>query len=220
MAYITKSDFNGYTDTEITETEFTILAERASDVIDIITTPHRGGGRFNTLSASQRHAVVKAVCAEVETLNAQGGVSALTGNADATAALFRSASSAFPAAPARTAPVASVLINGIPVSPLVTGYLMRTGLTGACTRMKPIPRKLLIHTVAHKANPVSNGWGETYATERTLYCVRLEPSSKIVKGRDNTELRLATTLFYDSANSRPRDVTFAPGDLIVLTAPN
>lgn len=82
--------------------------------------------------------------------------------------------------------------------------------------MKPIPRKLLIHTVAHKANPVSNGWGETYATEWTLYRVRLEPSSKIVKGRDNTELQLAATLFYDSANSRPRDVTFAPGDLIVF----
>ena len=129
MAYITKSDFNGYTDTEITETEFTILAERASDVIDIIT-QHRieEAGGFNTLSASQKAAVVKAVCAEVETLNAQGGVSALTGNADATAGFVSLGKFSISGGSGSNGSGGLLLINGIPVSPLVTGYLMRTGL--------------------------------------------------------------------------------------------
>lgn len=81
--------------------------------------------------------------------------------------------------------------------------------------MKSIPRKLLIHTVAQGYAPVNaDGYGDKNTKKRTLYCVRVEPSSKLVKSKDNNELQLTSVMFYDCQNSMPRGVVFAQGNTI------
>ena len=82
--------------------------------------------------------------------------------------------------------------------------------------MKPIPKRLLIHTVilGHLAK---DRWGEeTVADERELSLVRVEPSSKIVRDKNNAEIQLAATLFYDCRNSQPRGMKFAEDEIITF----
>lgn len=75
--------------------------------------------------------------------------------------------------------------------------------------MRPIPKKLLIHTVTlHKrVNEDAWGKGQLDAGEELL-SVRMEPSSQIVRDKNNAELRLSAILFFDCRNSKPRDMKF------------
>lgn len=84
--------------------------------------------------------------------------------------------------------------------------------------MKPIPKKLLIHTVTHQKEAASDFWKETVkATDvQKLKYVRMEPSSKIVRDKNNAEIQLAATLFYDCRNSKPRGIVFAIDDIVVF----
>ena len=62
--------------------------------------------------------------------------------------------------------------------------------------MKPIPKKLLIHTVQLQEVNEKDAWGnEILADPVELQYVRLEPSTKYVKDKDNKEIQLAATLF-------------------------
>lgn len=82
---------------------------------------------------------------------------------------------------------------------------------------RPIPRKLLIHSVKHKYNGTKDSWGNiTYANERDLTRVRIEPTAKRVLSRDNTEIQLTSLMFYDCVNSNPTGINFIIGDAIVL----
>jgi len=111
MSYIDWTYFQGYSpNSEVTATEFPALAERASDVIDMLTfcrLKERGG--LSAFPASIQEAVKKATAAQVETLHLFGG---------SWAAYARGSSSEF----------SGGTINGIPLSPLVQGYLSCTGL--------------------------------------------------------------------------------------------
>ena len=83
--------------------------------------------------------------------------------------------------------------------------------------MRPIPKKLLIHTVTHARIASNDRWDEGSLTDQQeLKCVRMEPSSKIVRDKNNAEIQLAATLFYDCKNSRPRGVDFAVDDIILF----
>lgn len=63
----------------------------------------------------------------------------------------------------------------------------------------------------------SDRWGEeTLKDEQELNYVRMEPSSKVVRDKNNAEVQLAATLFYDCRNSRPKNIEFAVDDIIIF----
>ena len=83
--------------------------------------------------------------------------------------------------------------------------------------MRPIPKALLIHTVMLHKIADKDRWGKGQLDGGTeLQYVRMEPSSKIVRDKNNAEIQLAATLFYDCKNSCPKDVLFAVDDIIIF----
>lgn len=83
--------------------------------------------------------------------------------------------------------------------------------------MRPIPRSLLIHTVALHKKIEEDRWGKGELDGGIeLTNVRMEPSGKIVRNKNNAEIQLTATLFYDCKNSRPKDVVFKVDDLIAF----
>lgn len=83
--------------------------------------------------------------------------------------------------------------------------------------MRPIPKSLLIHTVTLHKKINKDKWGKGELDQGTeLTYVRMEPSGKIVRDKNNAEIQLVATLFYDCKNSRPKDVVFKVDDLIAF----
>ena len=81
--------------------------------------------------------------------------------------------------------------------------------------MRPIPKRLLIHTATLHKIQNEDRWGNGTLDEGTeLSYVRLEPSSKVVRDKNNAEIQLAAVLFYDCRNSRPKDQEFSEDDMI------
>jgi len=124
MAYIDWAYFQAYAPgSSVTATEFPALAERASDVIDMLTFCRiKEAGGLSALPSSIQDAVKKATAAQVETLDLFGGAMATAGAAvnpnSATIGKFSYSRSEW----------SGGSINGIPLSPLVSGYLGCTGL--------------------------------------------------------------------------------------------
>lgn len=86
---------------------------------------------------------------------------------------------------------------------------------GEVENIKPIPKKLLIHAVTCATEGKKDRWGEcTDSSAVRLSFVRLEPSSKVVRDKNNAEVRLAAVLFYDCVNSRPSGFNFAVDQII------
>jgi hypothetical protein len=132
MGYIAKSDLTEYAPSvTITDAEFTELSERASEIIDRLTLDRipRAGG-ISALEADVQEAVKKAACAQLQTMLAQGGVSTVEGfGAEAntqsvTIGKFSSVRAILSGGSASTLPT----VDGVPVSPMVNGYLRKTGL--------------------------------------------------------------------------------------------
>ena len=75
--------------------------------------------------------------------------------------------------------------------------------------MRPIPKRLLIHTATlyQRVNVDKWGKGELNGGQE-LSNIRIEPSKQIIRDKNNAEVQLAATLFYDCRNSRPSDVSF------------
>ena len=46
--------------------------------------------------------------------------------------------------------------------------------------------------------------------------VRIEPTSKVVKDKNNNEIQLAATCFFDCRNSKPKNILFEEGDIVVF----
>ena len=81
--------------------------------------------------------------------------------------------------------------------------------------MKPIPRSLLIHSVTHKTGKTKDAWGnDTWTTSTPVLRVRVEPTTKLVKGPDNTEVQLSLLMFHDCRNSSPALETYTVGDCV------
>lgn len=84
--------------------------------------------------------------------------------------------------------------------------------------IRPIPKKLLIHTVIHAKTEEEDRWGKSVLKEeQELRLVRMEPSSKIVKDKSGAEIQLAATLFYDCRNSRPQGTNFSVDEIIIFS---
>lgn len=84
--------------------------------------------------------------------------------------------------------------------------------------MKAIPKKLLIHNATLSKTMKTNRWGDEKVEKQYLLSrVRMEPSSKIVRDKNGTEIQLAATLFYDCRNSRPQGIEFAVDDIILFS---
>jgi len=70
--------------------------------------------------------------------------------------------------------------------------------------MKPIPRKLLIHTVTVVSDIFKGTWGnETSGTRTDISFVRIEPRSELVIDKQNRQVKLSGLMFYDCVNSSP-----------------
>lgn len=83
--------------------------------------------------------------------------------------------------------------------------------------MRPIPKKLLIHRLSVSETGEKDRWGNAdEEPKQELSFVRIEPSGKIVRGKDNAEIQLAATLFYDCVNSRPKGQTFSQSMILTF----
>ena len=70
--------------------------------------------------------------------------------------------------------------------------------------MRAIPKKLLIHAATvYQESKTGSGWsGTALELIGQLTHVRIEPSSRVVRDKNNREIQLAATLFYDCKNSQ------------------
>lgn len=83
--------------------------------------------------------------------------------------------------------------------------------------MRPIPRNLLIHeAVLHKISNEDRWGNEALDQGTTLEYVRLEPTNKIVRDKNNAEVKLSALMFYDCKNSLPRGISFKEDDIITF----
>lgn len=90
--------------------------------------------------------------------------------------------------------------------------------------IRPIPKKLLIHSAELVTEFSPDKWGKPLESERVkLEHVRIEPSAKHVIGGSERYVhvskgevvRLAAVLFFDCKNSSPNDVVFALKDDLI-----
>lgn len=80
--------------------------------------------------------------------------------------------------------------------------------------IKAIPKKLLIHS-AELLKEVRGEWGGSGLEHLVnLEKIRIEPSSKIVRDKNNAEIQLAAFLFYDCKNSRPSGQDFEEDQIL------
>lgn len=83
--------------------------------------------------------------------------------------------------------------------------------------MRAIPKSLLIHTVTRVKTAPADFWENEEITDREeITFVRIEPSRRIIRDKNNAELQLSAVLFYDCRNSRPRGVTFSEDEIIIF----
>lgn len=83
--------------------------------------------------------------------------------------------------------------------------------------IRAIPKSLLIHTVTYAKLLDADRWGtESLKNQQVIKNVRIEASSKLIRDKNNAEVQLAATLFYDCKNSSPRGVVFKTDDIIIF----
>lgn len=82
--------------------------------------------------------------------------------------------------------------------------------------VKPIPRRLLIHTATLSDVTLSAFQAESLRTVAVLQHVRIETSEKLVITKDNRQINLAAILFFDCRNSKPSSVQFSVGQRITF----
>lgn len=83
--------------------------------------------------------------------------------------------------------------------------------------MRTIPKSLLIHTVTKARAMQTDRWGtEELSDGEEITFVRVEPSHRIIRDKNNAELQLSAVLFYDCRNSRPRGMVFAEDEIITF----
>lgn len=82
--------------------------------------------------------------------------------------------------------------------------------------MKPIPKKLLIHTVELKTVNTSNTWQDEEETDLILLSkIRIEPCSRLITAKDNRQVSLSAVMLYDCKNSRPKNQIFSQGQKVI-----
>ena len=81
--------------------------------------------------------------------------------------------------------------------------------------MKPIPKRLLIHTAILYQRVNVDKWGKGELNGgQMLSDIRIEPSEQIIRDKNNSEIQLAATLFLDCRNSQPADISFKVDQIV------
>lgn len=74
--------------------------------------------------------------------------------------------------------------------------------------IKAIPKKLLIHG-GELLREIQGEWGSSGLEHLAdLEKIRIEPSGKVIRDKNNAEIQLAALLFFDCKNSRPTEQIF------------
>ncbi len=83
--------------------------------------------------------------------------------------------------------------------------------------MVKMPRALLPHSAQLLPYTGSDSWSEgQYGDPVNLRYVRLEPSSRVVRNRENIECQLSARMFYDCVNSLPLGIEFSEESKVVF----
>ena len=123
MAYIVKSDYTAFTTTTISDDDFNIISERASDIIDTITFNKVADKGIDFYPLSVQNKIKKATCALCEAIQINGGVTTLAQSNDN---LTNVSIGSFSYGKAPDSDAKNVY--GVTIPPLVYMYLSNTGL--------------------------------------------------------------------------------------------
>lgn len=82
--------------------------------------------------------------------------------------------------------------------------------------IKAIPKHLLIHGITlHQLEEPTNRMSSKVIGEGIeVEHVRIEPSEKIIRGKNQVDIKRDSVLFFDCKNSSPRDTTFDVDDIV------
>lgn len=123
MAYATKSDYTAFTTTTISDSDFNIISERASDIIDVITFNKIADKGIDFYPSSVQNKIKKSTCALCESIQISGGITSLAQSSDN---LSNVSIGSFSYGKAPDSDTKNVY--GVTIPPLVYMYLARTGL--------------------------------------------------------------------------------------------
>lgn len=123
MAYVIKSDYTSFTTTTISDSDFTLISERASDIIDVITFNKVADKGIDFYPLSVQNKIKKATCALCESIQINGGITSLAQSND-NLTNVSIGSFSYGKAPGND----TNIIFGVTIPPLVYMYLSNTGL--------------------------------------------------------------------------------------------
>ena len=123
MAYATKSDYTAFTTTTISDSDFNIISERASDILDVITFNKIADKGISFYPLSVQTKIKKATCALCERIQISGGITSLAQSSD-NLTNVSIGSFSYGKAPGND----TNIIYGVTIPPLAYMYLSNTGL--------------------------------------------------------------------------------------------
>lgn len=74
--------------------------------------------------------------------------------------------------------------------------------------LKPIPNKILKHSATLKGRTATDVWQNGTYQETELSKIAIQPEHRTQRGKDDTEVTLSATLFFDCRRSLPRGTDF------------
>ena len=123
MAYIVKSDYTSFTTTAISDSDFTLISERASDIIDTITFNKVADKGISFYPSSVQSKIKKATCALCESIQINGGVTTLAQSVDDLTSVSIGSFSY-----GKNSSSGTNSVYGVTIPPLLYMYLTGTGL--------------------------------------------------------------------------------------------
>lgn len=83
--------------------------------------------------------------------------------------------------------------------------------------MIPIPSSFLIHSAQLLTPTGEDVWqSQTYGSPISLSHIRVEPVKQWITDKENRQVSLSASLFYDCRNSLPRNVEFRAGAKVIF----
>jgi len=123
MAYIVKSDYTAFTTTTISDDDFNIISERASDIIDVITFNKVSDKGISSYPLSVQNKIKKATCALCESIQINGGVTTLAQSVDDLTSVSIGSFSY-----GKNSSSGTNSVYGVTIPPMLYMYLSGTGL--------------------------------------------------------------------------------------------
>ena len=82
--------------------------------------------------------------------------------------------------------------------------------------MRPIPFRLLIHSATLRHLTGTDEFQHPTCIDTELSRIRIDPSTRTLKTKDNTARTYNAVCFFDCTRSRPRGAVFYLGDRLVF----